>query len=574
MGSRAITLMTIWDAFASYDPTSASETVVREMRVPRTLLGLTVGAALGLSGAILQGVTRNPLAEPGIMGINSGAAAFIVFGIMVLGTQQLSTYIWLGFLGAAVATVAVYVIASFGREGATPVKLALAGAAVTAAFYSLTNAIVMTNVEALNELRFWQVGSLAGRYMPVFWQTLPFIVIGLVVALGSGRALNALALGDDVARALGQRVRLTRFTLFAAVAVLCGAATAACGPIVVRRPGGAARRPRCSCGPDYRWILAYSLLLTPIVLLGCRHRRPASCRRVSCRSASCSASSERRCSSRSSGSGTWCSCDRHRSSRPSLTAVRPRPRPPSAPGRRRHRSCSVLLAFALFVVTMMVGSYVVSPVGRRRLHLPPASTTRPSTSSCATCACRSPRPRSSSGSRWASPGIVFQTLLANPLASPDFVGVSSGASLFAISAIVLFQTSRPRHLGLRPCSVRWPARAAHLRAGLAATASPATGSSSSASACRSSCTRSSATSSLGADIYEAREAMTWLVGSVGQAGPTELLRPHRRGGRAGAAGTGAGPAAAGARARRRRGDGARRAGRGAPGWRCCVSRDR
>ena len=268
MGSRSITLLTIWDAFANHDPSSAAETVVLEMRVPRTLLGLTVGAALGLSGAILQGVTRNPLAEPGIMGINTGAAAFIVVGIMVLGTQQLSTYIWLGFLGAAVATVAVYAIASFGREGATPVKLALAGAAVTAGFYSLTNAVVMTNVEALNELRFWQVGSLAGRYMPVFWQTLPFIVVGVVIALGTGRALNALALGEDVARALGQRVRLTRFTLFVTVALLCGAATAASGPIVfvgLVVPHIA----RILCGPDYRWILAYSLVLTPIVLLVC-----------------------------------------------------------------------------------------------------------------------------------------------------------------------------------------------------------------------------------------------------------------------------------------------------------------
>ena len=266
LGSRSITLMTIWDAFTSYDPTSASQTVVREMRVPRTLLGLSAGAALGLSGAILQGVTRNPLAEPGIMGINTGAAAFIVFGIMVLGTQQLSTYIWFGFLGAAVATVMVYTIASFGREGATPVKLALAGAAVTAAFYSLTNAIVMTNVEALNELRFWQVGSLAGRYLPVFWQTLPFIVIGVVVALGTGRALNGLALGEDVAVALGQRVRLTRAVMFVTVAILCGAATAACGPIVfigLVVPHLA----RMLCGPDYRWILAYSLVLTPMVLL-------------------------------------------------------------------------------------------------------------------------------------------------------------------------------------------------------------------------------------------------------------------------------------------------------------------
>ncbi len=266
LGSRSVTLMTIWDAFTGYDPTSASETVVREMRVPRTLLGLSAGAALGLSGAILQGVTRNPLAEPGIMGINTGASAFIVFGIMVLGTQQLSTYIWLGFLGAAVATVLVYTVASFGREGATPVKLALAGAAVTAAFYSLTNAIVMTNVEALNELRFWQVGSLAGRYLPVFWQTHPFNALGVVVALGTGRALNGLALGEDVAVALGQRVRLTRAVMFVTVALLCGAATAACGPIVfigLVVPHLA----RMLCGPDYRWILTYSLVLTPMVLL-------------------------------------------------------------------------------------------------------------------------------------------------------------------------------------------------------------------------------------------------------------------------------------------------------------------
>lgn len=266
MGSRDITLGTIWQAFAHFDPTSASETVVREMRVPRTLLGLTVGAALGLSGTILQGVTRNPLADPGIMGINAGAAAFIVIGIMVLGTQQLAASIWLAFLGAGVAVVVVYGIASFGREGATPVKLALAGVAVTAGLTSVTTAIVMTNLDALNELRFWQVGSLAGRYMPVFWQTAPFIVAGVAVAMGMGRALNGLALGEDLARGLGQRVRRTRLVMFVTVAVLCGAATAACGPIVfvgLVIPHVA----RMICGPDYRWILPYAMVLTPIVLL-------------------------------------------------------------------------------------------------------------------------------------------------------------------------------------------------------------------------------------------------------------------------------------------------------------------
>jgi iron complex transport system permease protein len=266
LGSRGITLGTIWQAFVDFDPTSASETVVREMRVPRTLLGISAGAALGLSGTILQGITRNPLADPGIMGINAGAAAAIVVGIVVLGAQDLSTYIWLAFLGAGAATITVYGVASFGREGATPVKLALAGAAITAGLTSVTTAVVMTNVDAFNELRFWQVGSLAGRYMPVFWQTGAFILVGAVIALGLGRALNGLALGEDVAVALGQRVRLTRIFMFVAVALLCGAATAACGPIVfvgLVVPHLA----RTICGPDYRWILPYSMVLAPIVLL-------------------------------------------------------------------------------------------------------------------------------------------------------------------------------------------------------------------------------------------------------------------------------------------------------------------
>jgi iron complex transport system permease protein len=266
MGARGVGLSTIWKAFTDYEPSNAAETVIRELRVPRTLIGIFAGAALGLSGAILQGVTRNPLADPGIMGINSGAATAIVFGIMVIGAQSIATYVWFAFAGAGLATVAVYGLASFGREGATPVKLALAGAAVTAILTSITNAIVMTNVDALNELRFWQVGSLAGRYFPVFWQTLPFLVIGIVLALGTGRALNGLALGEDLALALGQRVKLTRVVMFVTVAILCGAATAACGPIVfvgLIVPHLA----RMICGPDYRWILSYSLLLTPIVLL-------------------------------------------------------------------------------------------------------------------------------------------------------------------------------------------------------------------------------------------------------------------------------------------------------------------
>jgi len=267
MGSRAITLGTVWDSLLRPGSGSVAQTVVREIRVPRTLLGVLVGAALGLSGTILQGVTRNPLADPGIMGINSGAAAAIVASVMLFGAGGLSTYVWFSFLGAGAAMLAVYSIASFGREGATPVKLALAGAAVTAGLSSVTSTIVITHSDALNELRMWQVGSLAGRYLPVFWQVLPFIAVGCAVALFSGRALNGLALGEDIAVALGQHVVRTRLVMFATVAVLCGAATAACGPITfvgLVVPHLA----RLLCGPDYRWILAYAAVLTPVVLLG------------------------------------------------------------------------------------------------------------------------------------------------------------------------------------------------------------------------------------------------------------------------------------------------------------------
>lgn len=266
LGSRGVTLGTVLDAFGHYDPSSTGQTVVRELRVPRTLLGLLVGAALGLSGALLQGVTRNPLADPGIMGINAGAATFVVFGIAVFGIHDVGDYVWLALIGAGVATVLVYSVASLGREGATPVKLALAGAAVTAGLSSITTGIVMTNLDALNQMRFWQVGSLAGRYMPVFWQVIPFLVVGIVMALTCGRALNGLALGEDTARALGQRVGLTRGIVFLIVAILCGGATAACGPIVfigLVVPHIA----RAICGPDYRWILAYSVLLTPMIFL-------------------------------------------------------------------------------------------------------------------------------------------------------------------------------------------------------------------------------------------------------------------------------------------------------------------
>lgn len=267
LGSRSIGLAEIIQALADLGAgDTIDDTVTVELRVPRTLLGILAGAALGVAGAILQGVTRNPLADAGIMGINSGAAAFVVFAITVLGVRGIESYIWFAFAGAIVAILLVYAVASLGREGATPVKLALSGAAVTAGLASVTTGIVLTHIDALNELRFWQVGSLAGRYSPVLVGVAPFLAIGLVASLAFGRVLNGLALGEDTARGLGQRVALTRVAAFAVVAILAGAATAACGPIVfvgLVVPHVA----RFICGPDYRWILPYSMLLAPLLLL-------------------------------------------------------------------------------------------------------------------------------------------------------------------------------------------------------------------------------------------------------------------------------------------------------------------
>lgn len=266
-GSRDIAFGDAWRALlAMRGDGSMDDTVTLEMRVPRTILGLLVGAALGLAGAILQGFTRNPLADPGIMGINAGAALLVVVAITLLGITDIRGYVWFGMLGALLATILVYTIASFGREGATPVKLALAGVAITAGLQSITSGIVVTNIDALNALRFWQVGALAGRYAPVVTGVAPFLLVGIVAALALGRTLNGLALGEDTARGLGIDIRRARWLSFGVVTLLAGGATAACGPIVFLGlviPHIA----RGICGPDYRWILPYSLVLGPAVLL-------------------------------------------------------------------------------------------------------------------------------------------------------------------------------------------------------------------------------------------------------------------------------------------------------------------
>lgn len=267
IGARPIVLSDIWNALTAFDSTQTNHKIIFDLRLPRTLVGLLVGAALGLSGAILQGATRNPLADPGILGINAGATLCVVLGISVFGITQLSGYVWLAFLGAGAAMLVVYLVASLGREGATPVKLALAGAAVTAALTSVTTAILITNVETLDQIRFWQVGALTGRTTEILLQVTPFVLAGVVLALSTSRILDGLALGYDVARGLGLKVQRSRALVGLAAVILAGSATAAAGPIAfvgLTVPHVA----RAFTGPNYRWILPYSMLLAPILLLG------------------------------------------------------------------------------------------------------------------------------------------------------------------------------------------------------------------------------------------------------------------------------------------------------------------
>ncbi|RNL63766.1 iron ABC transporter permease [Nocardioides marmoriginsengisoli] len=268
IGARAISPGTVLDAFTHYDRTLDEHLIVRTLRVPRTLVGLLVGLALGMAGTLFQGVTRNPLADPGILGVNAGASLAVVMAIYLLGVGSLLGYVWFGFLGAAVASVAVYLLGALGRGGATPIKLALAGSAVAAFLSALSSAILVIDAATLNQYRFWAVGSVAGRDGTIAAQVAPFVVVGAVLALVTGRMLNTLALGDDVAQGLGQRVGLIRVYSGLVAVLLVGAAVAAAGPIsflglVVPHLA------RMIAGTDYRWILAFAALIGPILLLGC-----------------------------------------------------------------------------------------------------------------------------------------------------------------------------------------------------------------------------------------------------------------------------------------------------------------
>lgn len=263
IGSRDVAMSDILAAFGgSVD--GFNEAAVAK-RIPRTLLAVLAGAALGLSGAVMQGVTRNPLADPGILGVNTGASLAVVTAIATVGLSSATGYIWVAIAGATMTAVFVYVVGSLGRGGATPLKLALAGAATSAALTSLISAVVLPRGDISGSVRSWLIGGVGGGTFSSIGQVVPFLAVGLVVSLLSARSLNSLALGDELAAGLGERVAVARGAAALGAVLLCGAVTAVTGPIgfvglVVPHAC------RLLIGVDHRWLLPLSTILGAILL--------------------------------------------------------------------------------------------------------------------------------------------------------------------------------------------------------------------------------------------------------------------------------------------------------------------
>ena len=265
VGSKDIPLPTVIEALFAYND-SDDHAIIMALRLPRTVLGLLVGIALGLAGALIQALTRNPLADPGILGVNAGAAFAVSVGVGLFGISTIHQYIWFAFLGAIAATVLVYAIGSVGRGAATPIRLTLAGIAIGAVLGGITSGLALLAPETFDRMRFWNAGSLAVPGMDTIYVIAPFILFGIGLAAVVARPLNAVALGDDLAAALGANIARIRAVVIVAVTLLAGAATAAAGPIGfvgLMVPHVA----RWIVGPDQRWITAYTIVLAPILLL-------------------------------------------------------------------------------------------------------------------------------------------------------------------------------------------------------------------------------------------------------------------------------------------------------------------
>lgn len=265
VGSLGITTADAWNALFHYNSDNYAELVVRTLRLPRTLYAIVLGLGLGLSGTVAQAITRNPLADPSILGVSSGATLAVVVAVFFFGLTAPYQYVWFAFVGALLASLLVFVLSAAGREGPTPTKVALAGIVISAMLFAWTSALLLLDRETMDVVRFWMAGSVAGRDLTTLYWLAPFILGGSIASLFLGHQLNVLALGDETARALGMRTGMLRLIGLILVVVITGACVAAAGPIAfigLATP----HLVRSVIGPDYRWVLPYSMVVGAILL--------------------------------------------------------------------------------------------------------------------------------------------------------------------------------------------------------------------------------------------------------------------------------------------------------------------
>lgn len=263
-GAADIELGTVWQSLTAFDG-STNHLIITTVRLPRALIALLVGSALAVAGSLMQGLTRNPLADPGILGISAGAALAVVVTTFLFGTASIQVYTWVAFAGGAIAAIAVYTLGSMGRSGMTPLKLILAGAVLSYLMSALTTGILILSQRTLDEIRFWLAGSVAGRDLNILLQVFPYILIGLIVAFCLGKQITALTLGEDIAKGLGLNTVWIKAIASIVVVLLAGSAVALAGPIgfvglVIPHV------VRFWVGVDYRWILPYAAVWGGILL--------------------------------------------------------------------------------------------------------------------------------------------------------------------------------------------------------------------------------------------------------------------------------------------------------------------
>jgi len=265
LGVSEIDLHTTISALVDFNG-SDKQVLIRTVRMPRGLIALSIGACLGIAGAMMQALTRNPLASPDILGVNQGAAIFVVISIFLIDSSSSISRTFYAMIGASLAAIVVYGLGSIGNKGLTPLKLTLAGVTMATLLSSLTQGILILNQRSLDEIRFWLAGSILGRDMQIFFQTLPFMITGILLSLLLGKQLNILNLGDDVARGIGQNIWIIKLFSLVCVVLLAGSSVAIAGPIGF--VGLAVpHMVRSLVGNDYRWVLPYSSILGAITLL-------------------------------------------------------------------------------------------------------------------------------------------------------------------------------------------------------------------------------------------------------------------------------------------------------------------